>query len=137
MSPEEFKQKFGFMPERKLIKKGIIMCPRCIGHKAEIHTKYGIMICRSCQVERDSKQLGTLGGFPEFVPQYIKDDRIKNLKSQIQSHRGGELSKEFVEHYPDKIKGMVESGVVTQREVEKARNLWTDLPNYHHLSKTQ
>lgn len=44
------------------------------------------------------------GKYPEFVPEYIKTDRIKNLASQIQSHRGGELSKEFVELYPDRVK---------------------------------
>lgn len=77
------------------------------------------------------------GKYPEFVPEYIKTDRIKNLASQIQSHRGGELSKEFVELYPDRVKGMVKSGAIKQEEVKRAKNIWTDLPGYHNLKKTQ
>lgn len=75
--------------------------------------------------------------FPEFVPKRIKDDRVKYLKSQIQSHRGGELSKEFVQLYPEKTKGMIKAGVVTKEQVKRAKRVWKDLPNYANIEKTQ
>lgn len=73
---------------------------------------------------------------PEFIPQRIKDERPKYLKSMIQSHRGGELSKEWVESYPDRAKGMVKDGIITQKEVDKAKPVWKDLPNINNLHKT-
>lgn len=72
----------------------------------------------------------------EFVPQHIKDERPKYLKSMIQSHRQGELSKEFVELYPQKVKQMVDAGKITKEEVRKAKNVWGDLPNIHNVKKT-
>lgn len=75
--------------------------------------------------------------FPEFVPQRIHDDRKKYLADQIQSHRGGELSKEFTELYPEKTSGMVKAGVITKDEVKKAKNVWKDLPNINNVHKTK
>ena len=75
--------------------------------------------------------------YPEFVPEYIKEDRKKNLKSQVQSHRQGTMSKEFIENYPEKVKGMLKEGAVTEKEVKNARYVWKDLPGYSNLNKTQ
>lgn len=73
----------------------------------------------------------------EFVPQSIRDERAKYLKSQIQSHRQGEVSKEFTELYPEKTKEFVDAGVMTQKEVDRAKPVWTDLPNINHVHKTE
>lgn len=73
----------------------------------------------------------------EMVPDYIKQDRLKNLASQIQSHRGGELSKEWIGLHPEKTKDMVKHGALTEKEVNKAKNVWSDLPGIRHLNKTQ
>ncbi len=73
----------------------------------------------------------------EIVPQYIKDERLKHLKSQIPSHRDGDLSKEWVESYPQKVKERVKAGVISQKEVKNAKRVWQDLPNINNLHKTQ
>ena len=60
----------------------------------------------------------------EWTTDAIREGRRKYRKELLQSHRGGELSKEYVEAYPEKAKGMVKSGVVTQKQVKKAKNVW-------------
>jgi hypothetical protein len=75
--------------------------------------------------------------YPEFTTEKIKEERKKYLKSQIQSHRQGIMSKEFIKFYPDKVKGMLKEGAITRKEVREARNVWKDLPNYDHIDKTQ
>lgn len=65
--------------------------------------------------------------FPEMVPQRIHDDRVKYANDQLQSHRGGELSKEFLEAYPDRAKKMIKDGAITKDEVKRAKNVWQEV----------
>ena len=58
-------------------------------------------------------------GKPEFVPQYIKDDRAKYAKSTLQPWHQGEASAEFIEAYPDKAKHMF-----TEKERLTAKSVW-------------
>lgn len=74
--------------------------------------------------------------YPEFTSQKIKTERQKYLKSQIQSHRQGELSKEFVQLYPEKIKEMKKAGVISEKDIKKAKNVWQDLPGIGNVEKT-
>jgi len=60
----------------------------------------------------------------EWTTDAIKEGRRKYRKELTQSFRGGELSKEYVDYYPEQAKGMVKSGVVTQKQVDKAKNVW-------------
>jgi len=60
----------------------------------------------------------------EFVPQRIKDERVKYRKEILQPYRSGQLSKEFCEEYPQQVKKMVKAGAVTKKEVAKAKNVW-------------
>jgi len=60
----------------------------------------------------------------EFVPQRIKDERVKYRKEILQPYRSGELSREFVEAYPSQVKKMIKSGAVTKREVAKSMPVW-------------
>jgi len=137
MTKDEFKKQFGSFPSEDLLEGDVIMCGSCKKRQARVHRTFGIQVCGSCQEKRNAfnAKHGSLGGY-EIVPQRIKDERVKYLKSQIQSHRQGELSKEFVESYPQKIKDMVRDGALTQQEVDKAKPVWKDLPNYDNLSKT-
>jgi len=114
-------------------------CPVCENNKAEIHQIYGVLPCGSCNARRAGENaiLGPLGGYPEFVPQRVHDDRRKHLADQIQSHRQGILSKEWMELYPDRAKGSIDSGTISQEEVKKAEYTWKDLPNYNNLKKTK
>jgi hypothetical protein len=68
---------------------------------------------------------------PEFVPDRIKDERKKYLKSTFQPYRDGTLSKEYVEANPDKAKKQF-----TPQQISKAKNTWSDLPNYQNWRKT-
>jgi len=61
----------------------------------------------------------------------IKEDRMKYHKDLIQSFREGELSKEFVDAYPEKVKQMIREGNVRPEEVKKARNVWTGDTTYY------
>lgn len=136
MSPKEFTKVFGFAPDRRVVKKGTIVCPQCLTNPATVDRTYGILICEACKIRREDDREGRLGGYPEFVGATVKEERKKYLKSQIQSHRGGQLSAEFVKHYPDQIKGMVKKGVVTREEVRRARPVWQDLPGYSQLDRS-
>ncbi len=66
----------------------------------------------------------------EFVPEYIKDDRERNLKSIIQPYRRGELSKEYIDAWgPEKV-------TATDEEIRKAKNVWQDLPGIANVDKS-
>jgi hypothetical protein len=58
------------------------------------------------------------------IPERIRDDAKKYAKDIIQPFREGNLSREFVDNYPDQVKGMVKEGSITQKEVEKAKEVW-------------
>ena len=64
-----------------------------------MHRTYGVMPCKACNARRagENALLGRLGGYPEMVPQRVHDERREHLADQIQSHRQGDLSREFVE----------------------------------------
>jgi len=62
--------------------------------------------------------------YPEFVPGSVKEDRKKYSADMVQSHRGGELSREFVELYPNRIEGMIKEGHITPQQVRESKNVW-------------
>ena len=112
------------------------------------------MICKNCGVDspriksfflgkdlvdrcHDCGDFSAVGGYPEFVPQRVHDERREHLADQIQSHRQGVLSKEWMELYPDRAKGSIDSGTISQDDVKKAEYTWKDLPNYNNLKKTK
>ena len=68
----------------------------------------------------------------EFVPQSLKDERAKNVKSMLQPWRQGEPSAEFIEAYPKIAKKMF-----TPKERLTARNVWKDIPNIKNWRKTK
>lgn len=67
--------------------------------------------------------------YPEFTTQKIKDERVEFANDQIQSHRGGELSREFLEAHPQRAKQMLRDGAITKEQVKKSKNVWgRDIP---------
>jgi hypothetical protein len=54
----------------------------------------------------------------EFVPDRIKQERIKHAKDIVQPWRSGELSKEYIDAHG--TKGLN----VTQDQVKNAKNVW-------------
>jgi hypothetical protein len=103
-----------------------ILCPHCQKNEAVIHPQYGVIWCDDC-----NKKLPVWHkGYPEFVPDSVKEDRKKYFKSALQPFRGGELSREYVKAYGTKgIK-------VSPDQVRKAKDVWRDLPGHKHWEKS-
>ena len=142
MTKDEFVATYGIEPHKDILRGNNIataaLYRTCTNPKHKIEpTEYGISYCEECYQEAISEEHKPKATY-EMVPEYIKEDRKKNMKSQIQSHRQGELSKEFVELYPQRIKGMLKEGVITHEQVRKAKRVWKgDIPNYDNLHKTK
>lgn len=58
----------------------------------------------------------------EWVPNRLKEDRVRHAKDIVQPWRGGDASKEFIKQYPEKAKEMF-----TPQEIKNAKNVWKDL----------
>ncbi len=62
----------------------------------------------------------------------ILDDRTDEMIEEgkryacdsVQPFRQGELSREFVELYPDRVKKMIKDGAVTSKEVKNSKDVW-------------
>lgn len=61
---------------------------------------------------------------PSFEPEFIKEGRKQHRRELLQPFRQGELSKEYVEAYPEQAKGMVKEGIVTKDQVRNAKQVW-------------
>ena len=67
--------------------------------------------------------------YPEFTTESIKNGRLEYANDQIQSHRQGELSREFLEAHPKQAKKMLDNGVITKEQVKKSKRVWgNDIP---------
>jgi hypothetical protein len=69
--------------------------------------------------------LSSTGGYPEFIPNYIKEGRMKHRKDIVQPFRNGEISREFVDSHPEKAQQMF-----TPQEIKTAKPVWRDLPEW-------
>lgn len=87
----------------------------------------GIIPCQYC----NAKATAPLHTLPEFVPEYVKQDRKKHLAAQIPPFRGGVLSKEYLDLYgTNSIK-------VTPEQVANAQPVWSDLPGIKDVRRTK
>jgi hypothetical protein len=68
-------------------------------------------------------------GSRERVPERIEREREKYAKETLQPYRNGELSKEFVQAYPEKVKKL------DPQVVKKAKYTWGDIPVYKRMQK--
>lgn len=92
------------------------LCLKCGKLPSEIHPTLGVIYCKPCRAQQRGKDI--TNPF-EFVPQSIKDDRVKNAKDIVQSGRDGVLSKEFIELYgTDHLN-------VTQEQIDNAEYVWS------------
>lgn len=63
-----------------------------------------------------------LASLTDFASDDVKEGRIKHAKDMIQRWSpDNQLSKEFVETYPEQVKGMIEKGVVSKEQVRKSK----------------
>ena len=93
--------------------------------------------CMHARWQREEQQPRKPKSLPlEMVPDSVKEERKKFVTDQIQSHRQGEMSREFVEAYPEQVKGMLKEGVVTHEDVKKSKYVWKgDIPNWENRKK--
>lgn len=56
---------------------------------------------------------------PEFIPERIKEERVKFRDHLLQPHREGEASREYIEKYPDSARQMF-----SESEIKNARYVW-------------
>lgn len=73
----------------------------------------------------------------ECTTSEIKEQRKEYFNSALQPFRSGELSREFVETYPTKVKKMVKSGYITPEEVNKSKYVWKDLDGWDNRHKSK
>jgi hypothetical protein len=100
MTKQEFYKMFKMHPADHLVVDNTIMCPKCMKFEAVVTLGNGICDCVEC----NKKSTADLGGWPEFVPGRIKEDRNKFFKMTLQPYRDGIPSKEYAEAYPERAK---------------------------------
>jgi len=102
-----------------------IVCPVCNVQEAIKDAQLGVLPCTIC---RDRQRfIKNPGHQIEFTSQEIREGRRKYGKSILQKYREGELSKEFIEAYPERAKAMVDKGIHTQEEIKRAKPVWKDI----------
>ena len=102
-----------------------MLCPVCNHNLAIQDRQLGILPCWSCrnrqkEIKKPDRQV-------EFTSEEIKEGRRKYFASTIQRFRDGQLSRELVERYPERAKAMVEEGIITEKDIKKAKNVWSDI----------
>jgi hypothetical protein len=100
-----------------------MICINCKGQASRIkgYTENGEYkeYCNLCS------GLPSTGGYPEFIPERIKQERKKHRKDIVQPFRNGQVSKEFVDSHPETARRMF-----TPEEIKTAKPVWRDLPEW-------
>ena len=79
-------------------------CLICNQRKAVKIDPFGWMPCRICR--KRQQEIAKPKVSIEVTTESIKEDRKKYADTIVQSFRQGQLAKEFVEAYPDRVKEM-------------------------------
>lgn len=82
-----------------------------------VDTEKGVKIQYHCLAYSESR-------YPEFLPQKFHEERVTYANDMLQSHRGGQLSKEFIEAHPKRAKQMLKAGAITKEEVKNSKYVW-------------
>ena len=104
-------------------------CLVCTINEATQDKLLGVLPCSDCTTrhsnfKKPSNQI-------EFTSKEIKEGRKKNFKSTLQKYRNGQLSKEFLEAYPERAKAM------NEKEIKKAKNVWGDITPAGGIGRTK
>lgn len=100
----------------------MILCAKCQKNEAIMTLAYGPVWCQDCQNSDQGQRL--TGTLHEFTTDNIREGRKKYRKELLQPYRQGEFSKEYRDAYPEIAKDMVKEGVITQRQFDKAKEVW-------------
>ena len=77
----------------------------------------GLFVCPNCG--------GYKRSFAEVTSSEVSEERERNFTEIMQPYRGGKLSREFVEAYPEKAKNYGSAD-----EIARSDYVWKDLPGY-------
>jgi len=105
--------------------------PKCLICKKRRSVKidpFGFLPCEVCR--KRQKEIAKPKVSIEVTTAEIKEDRKKYADTIVQPFRQGQLAKEFVEAYPDRVKEMVKEKNITQEEVKNAKPVWTEESYY-------
>jgi ribosome-binding protein aMBF1 (putative translation factor) len=102
-------------------------CKNCGSESTHIVTRYikGELMDQCDQCARLAKT------FYEFIPDNVKEDRVKHFKTQTQPFREGQPSREFIEAYPEKAEK-----VFSKEQRENAKYVWRDLKGWETRHKS-
>jgi len=103
-------------------------CLICQKRNAVKIEPYGWLPCDKCRTKQ--RKIAKPNQTIEVTTNKIKDDRKKYGDDILQPFRDGEISKEYIKKYPDKVKTMIKEGNITTQEVKTAKNIWSDLKYY-------
>ena len=103
----------------------------CVKHKKHCTPVTGSWIFRDEGWECSDSHIP----YPEFVPESVHKDRVTYASDQLQSHRGGNLSREFVEVNPGRIKKMIKEGALTKKEVKDSKYVWKEVKGWEKGKK--
>ena len=99
-------------------------CPRCNGETDSFMYLGGLRVACNCSKCKEELRLKPMGKVHEWTTDEIKDGRKKYEKELLQPFREGQLSKEYADAYPEQTKGMVKEGILTEKQVRRAKNVW-------------
>jgi hypothetical protein len=102
-------------------------CLICLKRPAVKVEPYGYLPCLVCQKQKIKKATNI-----EVTTEEIREGRRVFKKDITQPYRDGQLSKEYVEEYPNRIKEMIKEGNITQEEVKNAKPVWGETEYYKH-----
>jgi len=97
-------------------------CPKCNNKTDKFILIGGVNM--ACDCSKCSKNHIPMTKYHEWTTDEIKEGRIKYKNELYQPYRGGEFSKEFKEANPEVSRGMVKEGAITQKQYNKAKNVW-------------
>lgn len=100
-------------------------CRSCNKNEAKLIEPYGYLPCTQC-AHRQAKMTRP-GKTIEFTTDDIKQQRTEYANDIIQTHRKGQLSKEWVKKYGEKA---ARDRGFTPKEIKSAKNVWSDLGYY-------
>jgi len=99
-------------------------CPSCKGETDKFMLLSGLRVACDCTKCVQRRAFKPQGRPHEFTTDKIKEDRVKFAKDLLQPYRGEDFSKEFRDAYPERAKEMVKEGVITQKQHDKAKEVW-------------
>ena len=105
------------------------LCSSCNKRKAQIDSVFGVILCRTCQLESEKKGVEK----PlEFTSESIKNQRKEYQRSMLQPFYRGVLSKEFIEE-----NGTSKLAGITEKDIKESKYVYQDLPRWHKRGESK